>query len=356
MSGTSTERVGRHGGPRCTIQYEVEGIDAKLTQPVVRSQFLTYGRFRFRLLVHPKGTRSSRGHISAFVEADVGEALVANLSFPNVKYTITLVNRLSEERNVTMADTWTFHKNGIDRGWHDFIRIDDAMDKDAGWLGPKNSLLFRGSASCDISDSAWEAMLLPEAAAHHSLKSDFSGLLSSGWLSDVTLRAGDQELKVHKLILAARSPVFKQMLSSEMTEASTGIVNISDIEPDILNHLCGFMYSGEIQETVWESENAVFGLMRAASKYELGSLLCLCATRAEAGICVENVAEWLLVSVELNAEGLKTYCMTFVARHLSDVQATEGWKRLMKDKNMVFEIATLLFETISPPPAKKAKQ
>ena len=104
-------------------------------------------------------------------------------------------------------------------------------------------------------------MLLPEAVAQLSLKSDFSTLLSSGWHSDVTLRAGGSELKVHKLILAARSPVFKQMFASEMTEASTGVVTISDVQPDVLHLLCDFMYSGGLQETAWESDDTISGLM-----------------------------------------------------------------------------------------------
>ena len=75
------------------------------------------------------------------------------------------------------------------------------------------------------------------------LVSDLSTLLSNGWQFDVTLRAGGRDLKAHSSILTSGSPVFKSMFGSGMIDTRIGVVEIADVDPDILNHMCGFMYT-----------------------------------------------------------------------------------------------------------------
>lgn len=229
------------------------------------------------------------------------------------------------------------------------LKLSYIMDVDQGWLGPDNSVLIHGSAGVDMSDDSWLALLNPQAKAQQCLAFNLSLLLSSGWHADVTLLADGRQIKVHSVILAARSPVFKQMLDSGMKESSTHTVSITDMDWDELNHFSSFLYSGTVKDALWESEATICALIYAASKYEVVSLLQLCADKIVELVSVDNAARWLLAAAQLNVEPLKDFCANFVATHLSEVQATLGWERLMQDKQMVFELAPLLFRTISPP-------
>ena len=47
-----------------------------------------------------------------------------------------------------------------------------------------------------------------------------------------------------------------------------------------------------------------------------------------------------------NTETLKSHCLEFVAKHLDEVQDTDDWDALMRDKQMLGEVAPLLFQTI----------
>jgi ubiquitin carboxyl-terminal hydrolase 7 len=67
--------------------------------------------------------------------------------FHGVKYQITIINWIDYRRSVTKMDTWTFSKDGLDRGWHDMVRVTD-LTQESGWLGPDNSLYVR--ASCFV--------------------------------------------------------------------------------------------------------------------------------------------------------------------------------------------------------------
>ena len=48
------------------------------------------------------------------------------------------------------------------------------------------------------------------------LGAQFGSLLDSGGLTDVVLKVGAEEIRVHSIILAARSPVFDAMWTTSM--------------------------------------------------------------------------------------------------------------------------------------------
>ena len=67
--------------------------------------------------------------------------------------------------------------------------------------------------------------LLP---AKSQLLNELGALLSAGLHSDVTLVCEGEEIRAHKAILAARSPVFKAMFANKMSESLDGKVMIDD--------------------------------------------------------------------------------------------------------------------------------
>ena len=68
----------------------------------------------------------------------------------------------------------------------------------------------------------------------NSTSSDHLGsLLVEGYLSDVVLLKGNRKFPVHRAILAARSPVFRAMFTSNMKDSCRRIP-IEDLEPDVL--------------------------------------------------------------------------------------------------------------------------
>jgi len=88
-----------------------------------------------------------------------------------------------------------------------------------------------------------------------SLPSDMQKLFNDDTFSDVTLAVDRVTFKVHRAILAARSPVFKRMFSNEMKEKNEGIVDISDYSADVLEQMLMFIYTGHspyLQEHVDE--------------------------------------------------------------------------------------------------------
>lgn len=149
-AGVSDECT-RENLPPCAdheIDFIVKDATSYQAGAATRSASKTVGNFRFKILVFPCGTQSTNGHqVSGFVEADPVDGLDSRWVFHGVKYQLTIVNWLDYRQSVTKVDTWTFSKDGIDRGWHDMVRTSDLSQR-TGWLGPENSLYIR--ASCHV--------------------------------------------------------------------------------------------------------------------------------------------------------------------------------------------------------------
>merc|ERR1719244_1282356 len=67
--------------------------------------------------------------------------------------------------------------------------------------------------------------MIKQEVASHSLSSDLGSLINDEKSSDLILEAGERKFKVHRNILAARSPVFANLLAQLEDEISEKDVN-----------------------------------------------------------------------------------------------------------------------------------
>ncbi|KAK8762113.1 hypothetical protein V5799_026620 [Amblyomma americanum] len=104
------------------------------------------------------------------------------------------------------------------------------------------------------------------------LSEDLGWLLYNGSFSDVTVNVGEGAYRVHKVILASRSPVFRRMFECDMLEKQQVEVFLADIEREVLGEMLRFMYTGQSPN----ADNMTETLMVAADKYGLSLLRDMC--------------------------------------------------------------------------------
>ncbi|ODN00365.1 Speckle-type POZ protein, partial [Orchesella cincta] len=123
----------------------------------------------------------------------------------------------------------------------------------------------------DISKATLVPLEIQKLMARKSCIADIKPLYTKMILPfDVTIKCRrGTEFSAHKDILAARSPVFKAMLSSEFKEGKTGTINIHDLSGDAMQILLYFVYNGGLHEN-WKS--ATEEVVYAADKYGLPQL------------------------------------------------------------------------------------
>ncbi|CAJ2504189.1 Uu.00g115830.m01.CDS01 [Anthostomella pinea] len=79
-------------------------------------------------------------------------------------------------------------------------------------------------------------------------------LLESGFFSDVVVKCKDREWKLHKIILYRRSEYFKKALTGGYSEARTGIIEIKEQEPEDVDQIIRYLYTG--RRTIEPSDEA----------------------------------------------------------------------------------------------------
>ena len=161
-----------------------------------------------------------------------------------------------------------------------------------------------------------------------SLGADLASLLDTGVGADVTFEVDDEQMPAHKIILQARSPVFKALLTGPMREGHEGVVAVQDVRGPVFRALLHFAYSDtlpvDLQGARLEVPMAQH-LLAAADRFQLIRLRCICEQRLCETVEVETVATTLALAEQNNARELKRVCLEFVSKHLQTVMATEGY-------------------------------
>ena len=153
--------------------------------------------------------------------------------------------------------------------------------------------------------------------SYKTLSEHYDQLFLSKELSDIQIKCGDQTFDAHQLVLSARSPVFKTMLQTEMKEKKTGLIEIKDFDPNIIQEVLNYIYTGDLYSSDEElSSEIVEDIMEAADKYQLDILVEMCGDILLSTLEPENALDLLTVSDMYGAKGLKKYALDLVVRNM----------------------------------------
>jgi hypothetical protein len=91
---------------------------------------------------------------------------------------------------------------------------------------------------------------------------------------DFTLISCDglSSVRVHRLLLAARSPVFKTLLSMDSQEARSGSMHLKDTSIEVLRVLSDFLYSDQVRLPHGISIREAIDLCLFADEYDFKAL------------------------------------------------------------------------------------
>jgi BTB/POZ domain len=146
-------------------------------------------------------------------------------------------------------------------------------------------------------------------------------------------------IRVHRAILAARSPVFLAMFSHTMTERSTGIITVNDVEPLVMQEMVHFMYTDECTDPM-VMDNMAEALLCAACKYQIAALIAACEVFLCNHITVETAVPFLRLADLLELSKMKDQLLSYIAHHAPEVSQTKDFACL--DGDLKKEMMTVL--------------
>ena len=148
-------------------------------------------------------------------------------------------------------------------------------------------------------------------------------------LTDTAIKCGDKEFKVHRAVLASRSPVFQAMFEVDMKEKQSGVIQVSDITPEAMSDLVTYLYTG----TAPNLKTLASELLEAAEKYQLFHLLTKCENELGRNIKDTNVVEMLLLADLHGRSALKKACFKFIRLNSVKVFQTSEWADFKEHKD-----------------------
>eukprot|EP00411_Alexandrium_monilatum_P022397 CAMPEP_0175221020 /NCGR_PEP_ID=MMETSP0093-20121207/20090_1 /TAXON_ID=311494 /ORGANISM="Alexandrium monilatum, Strain CCMP3105" /LENGTH=377 /DNA_ID=CAMNT_0016514557 /DNA_START=21 /DNA_END=1154 /DNA_ORIENTATION=+ len=227
-----------------------------------------------------------------------------------------------------------------------FIPLRSVLDFSNGWL-VDDTLTVECKMTVSFSRIETVPYLVgakPDALA--DLGNQLGAFLDSGHLTDVVVKVGDESIRAHSAILAARSPVFDAMWSTSMKEQADKEVTITDLEPTAVHRMIRFMYTGALPSEL-TNDNETISLLEAAHRYQVSVLVELCVVALSSRLTVEVVAERLMVADLAGLESLRRACLMFITSssgRVAAVQATEGYAKLaQKRPHLALDILATAF-------------
>ncbi|XP_053401193.1 uncharacterized protein LOC128557616 [Mercenaria mercenaria] len=133
----------------------------------------------------------------------------------------------------------------------------------------------------------------------------------------------DETIQAHKIVLAARSPVFQAMFYGPCADGKDEF-ELKDTEKDIFLLLLRYIYS----DTVTLREENAFALLEMAHFYQVSSLVNFCADYLATVITPHNVCETLTFAMFYKLTSLKDACCSIIDNHADQVLQSEGFMNL----------------------------
>ncbi|XP_057523728.1 BTB/POZ and MATH domain-containing protein 3 [Amaranthus tricolor] len=164
----------------------------------------------------------------------------------------------------------------------------------------------------------------------------FKDLLESQVGCDIVFKVGEEKFNAHKLVLAARSPVFRAQFFGLVGNPNMNMVEVEDIEPSIFKAMLMFIYSDtlpDVHEIMGTNSFCsvtimVQHLLAAADRFGLDRLKLLCESKLSDKITIDTVSTTLSLAEQHRCAQLKSACLKFAAANLNAVMHSEAFRHL----------------------------
>lgn len=138
----------------------------------------------------------------------------------------------------------------------------------------KRSFLAANDAlgSRSVTDNSETGSLFMRIQHAQSVLAALENLRRREELCDVVLKVAEKEIKAHRVVLAAASPYFNAMFTSDLVESKQEVVNLNDFDPLAFQMVVDFAYVARVNITI----DNVQSLLTVASLLQVETLVEKC--------------------------------------------------------------------------------
>uniref|UniRef100_A0A0N5BZ90 BTB domain-containing protein n=1 Tax=Strongyloides papillosus TaxID=174720 RepID=A0A0N5BZ90_STREA len=322
----------------------------KTGEKIISSTFVIGSKERSEWCLHiyPNGgEEESKEYVSVYL-------VLLKPDKAKAKYRFSILNDKEEEKNVKFAtESEDFVNNDKGSGFSKFVKRDFLLNESNGLLVNGCLVIFceaeiiylktENHDNLEIVDSKTENRDNPETSMNilnpqSKLSLDYGNLYDSPLFYDCVIKVEDTEIQVHKAILAARSPVFYDILNSKLEGSQKNIIEINDFSTEVVRKMLKYIYKDEVSD-IRDMENEIFEI---ANKYELHRLKAISEQSMLSSLSIENVLERFALSDKYQIERMKECCEKIILENMEYLKETEEWKKFIHGRPSLVE--SLLFK------------
>ncbi|KAK1608785.1 hypothetical protein QYE76_032458 [Lolium multiflorum] len=302
----------------------------------IRSSTFAVGGYHWAIRLYPDGvTEAFKDYVTAYLELMSKDAEV------RASYDLSLLNQdtgspvtVSSEstpRVFKSSDTSRFGPQGGYSILRSELELDESCYVLDNYLTIECDVTVVKQSRVRDSPAEYQVEVPPSDLSDH-----FGKLLLDEDGADVTFSVGRQTFRAHKIVLAARSPVFRAELYGQMKERTAPSITIRDMQPSIFRALLHFVYTDSLPDMEDldhdEYSEITRHLLVAADRYAMDRLKLMCQNILCQYMDADSVAATLALADQHNCDGLKDACIQFMATsdEMDAVVETQGFADLKR--------------------------
>jgi len=298
----------------------------KLGQQLESSQFIING-LKLCINLYPNGRNDEEGgFVSLFLRNDNSIPIEVMCEF--------IIGLKKSYRH-----NFTFNKINPNSGYgfpkmysHEQMIAKEVLEE-GGVLDIKAVITFKGKVRnlCHRVDSEEEVLDAERVGL------DLFNSFEQQEFTDFEIVCEDRNIRCHRVVLAARSPVFRAMLLNDMEESAKAKVQPRDFNSQTMSLLLRFLYLGHLdQELVDKHAESIF---KAADYYEVTNLKKLCEKALMRKVTIGNMLDMMVLADMYKAPCLREATKNLIVSNSRELLKKRHWKEKLKDSpHLVFEI------------------
>ncbi|KAF8655396.1 hypothetical protein HU200_061137 [Digitaria exilis] len=307
----------------------------------VRSMTFSIGGFEWSIRYYPDGINAKyQQYISLSLE------LMSTATQVRAIYAFRLKNTVHQSEWSSVEEPTVFNSESIRRRISNMEKfLERSHLEESSFLESDNlviecSIIILKKHLVSDAETTSETVLPPS-----ELSKDFEKLLESKQGSDVTFSVKGESFLAHRIVLAARSPVFMAELCGPWKEKEALCITVEDMEPNAFKALLQYIYTDRFLPSEEYDDNdkrdIVHHLLQAADRYSIEKLKLACENFLCKNLDVETVTATLALADQHGCNNLKDACLRYIASpdKMEKVMATEEYGSIKrKFPNLLVEI------------------
>uniref|UniRef100_A0A0N5CEC8 BTB domain-containing protein n=1 Tax=Strongyloides papillosus TaxID=174720 RepID=A0A0N5CEC8_STREA len=264
------------------------------------------------------------------------------------KYRLSILNGEQKKKNARRSrKVYDFDVNGENDSWgyKDFVKKDFLLNE-------LNSLLVNDKLTilCQVEIVNLESENFDNSVTsmnvttpQSTLPLDYSKMFESQLFTDCIVKVEDTEIKVHKAVLANRSPVFHDVFNSMSKNLQTNVVEINNFRVEVVEKMLKYIYTDDISDI----KNMASEILAIATEYGLNKLKDIAVRYLCRNLSIENICERLLLAETFSNEELKENCQKFIIGSPESLRRAKHVEEFIRNypslfKDFLFRVVQLL--------------